>query len=230
MRHPTFSFCASSILLLCAFSSGCRDREVTSYRIPKEKALEMPAAMPAAGGAAAGPSASAAAPAAPAPSGPTGSAPMANTAVPTASGEGLSWTAPSHWVSKPASAMRKATYVANGDGGAVAELSITAFPGDVGGELANVNRWRGQIQLPPLSPAELATAMVRSEQNGLARAVVDFTGKGPDGGPQRVLGAMVPSAGATWFFKFTGPPALLTREKPAFDAFLKTIRVPAATP
>jgi hypothetical protein len=204
---------------LCLASAGCRDREVTAYRVPKEKEASAPetaaqAAQPA-------PST----PNAPAASAPVASAPatMANTAVPTAQGADLIWTAPSHWVVKPASAMRKGSYAVPVQGGTPADLSITAFPGDVGGEAANLNRWRGQIQLPPSSEAELASAVTRFEQGGLKFAVVDF-----DNGQTRVLGAIVPVRGSTWFFKLTGPAAAIAQEKPAFLAFLKTVKAPAA--
>jgi hypothetical protein len=39
-----------------------------------------------------------------------------------------------------------------------------------------------------------------------------------------VLGALVPHAGATWFFKLDGPDAVVAREKSAFIAFLQTLR------
>ncbi len=151
---------------------------------------------------------------------------MANTAVIKAQGADLKWTAPAGWQSKPASAMRKATYTVAGDGGASAELSITAFPGDVGGELANVNRWRGQLGLAPLADAELAGAVTRLTANSLKVAMVDLSGAGADQQPQRLLGAMVPYAGATWFFKFTGPPALLGKEKASFLAFVQSLQAP----
>ncbi len=188
---------------------GCRDREVATYRVPKEK--EAPAAEPA----------TPPAPNSPATSAPAASAQasMANTAVPTAQGAGLAWTAPSHWQAKPASAMRKGSYGVPVEGGAPADLSITAFPGDTGGEVANLNRWRGQVQLPALSEAELAKVVTRFEQNGLKFAVVDF-----DNGQTRVLGAIVPANGSTWFFKLTGPTAAMAKEKDTFLAFLKTVK------
>jgi len=64
---------------------------------------------------------------------------MASTPVTTASGPGLTWTAPAHWKAKPGSAMRKGSYAIAGDGGE-ADLAITAFPGDVGGDLAAISR------------------------------------------------------------------------------------------
>ena len=162
----------------------------------------------------------------PAPAEPAAGAGMAATPVATAQGADLVWTAPAHWQPKQASAMRKGSYTVTGEGGATADLSITAFPGDVGGEVANVNRWRGQISLAPLDATAAAAAVTRLSQNGLAIGFVDFAGT--DANASRILGAMVPQAGSTWFFKLTGPTALLAKEKPAFVEFLKTIK--PATP
>ena len=100
-----------------------------------------------------------------------------------------------------------------------AELAITAFPGDVGGDLANVNRWRGQIGLPPLVAGDLESALTRLTANGLPVAVVDLKG-----GSQRILGAIVPFSGSTWFFKLTGPDAVVAEAKPAFLSYLQTLR------
>jgi len=213
MSFRAFPFAAIAVLLL----ASCRDPQIDSYRIAKETDAAPPAK-------AATPRTAPAPVPAPAPA-PT----MANTAVPTADGPGLAWTAPAHWVAKPASAMRKGTFTITGDAGATADLSITAFPGDVGGDLANINRWRGQIQLPPIAAAELAAATSTVESQGLKLTVVDFTG-GPAATPQRVLGAIVPVGDSTWFFKLTGPAALVAREQPAFAAYLKTIRPAGAKP
>ena len=198
---PALALAAS----LCLTAAGCRDREITTYRAPKEKAPSPPVAA----GAAAGTDATGAPGA------------MANTAVPTADGASLTWTAPAHWQPKAASAMRKGSYTIPAEG-STGDLAITAFPGDVGGEVANLNRWRGQLQLPPAGEAELALAITRFEQDGLTFSVVDF-----DNGQQRLLGAIVPFRGSTWFFKLVGPAAPLAKEKPAFVAFLKTVKAPA---
>ncbi len=206
-------------LLLLLFAA-CRDEKVVSYRIPKEKDPEMPAAA-AANDASATPS-TPAAPGADAGAN-AGAAPnMAATAVPTASGAGLTWTAPAGWKTKPVSAMRKGSFAIAGQGGADADLSITAFPGDVGGELANVNRWRGQLSLPPLAEGDVAASVTRQTQNDLTFTIVDFAGTGAN--PQRILGAMVPFGGATWFFKLMGPDAVVAGAKPDFLAFLKTVK------
>lgn len=186
--------------------TGCRDREVATYRVSKEKETAPPTA---------------AAPETVAPMA-AGQSAMANTPVATAQGADLSWTAPAHWQAKPGSAMRKGSYSVPADG-AAADLSITAFPGDVGGETANLNRWRGQLSLPAADEAALAAAVTRFEQSGLKFTVVDF-----DNGQQRLLGAIVPLRGNTWFFKLMGPAAPLAKEKAAFLDFLKTVKAPAA--
>ncbi len=144
--------------------------------------------------------------------------------MPTASGADLKWTVPANWESKPASAMRKATFVIKGDGGAEAELAISALNGDGGGEQSNLVRWRGQLGLPEISPAEVAAGVTRFEAGGLKMVVADYANDKAT--PPRLLAAIVPVGDATWFFKLTGPAALLEREKPAFLAFLKTIKAP----
>ena len=198
------------LLILSALLGACRDPVVTTYRTAKEASTETTPPVLAAA-------------TAPATSGTD--ATMANTAVATATGAGLTWTAPAHWVAKPASAMRKATFTLTGHDGTTADLAITAFPGDVGGELANLNRWRGQLSLPPITDAEVVSAITRYQYNSLRIAVVDFAGPGANP-PTRMLGAIVPVGSATWFFKLTGPDALVAAEKPAFLAFLQTVKAP----
>jgi hypothetical protein len=206
-RASLTAIAAASLLL-----SACGDEQVATYRVPKEKDAELPMAAASAG--AAQPDAAQGAP----------GTSMADTAVPTASGQDLAWQAPAQWTSKPAGAMRKATYAVPGDGGD-AELSITAFPGDVGGELANVNRWRGQIGLTPLRPEELEATVSHVEANSFNIVVVELASR-PDPNGKGILGAIVPAGGSTWFFKLTGPGATLRSAKPAFLQFLHTVHAP----
>ncbi|MBP6508389.1 MAG: hypothetical protein KA257_12565 [Opitutaceae bacterium] len=194
-RRSVILFTATLSLL-----TACREAKVESYRVPKE-------APP---------------PATAMPSEATG-ADMASTAVPTGT-EHLTWTAPAHWTAKPASAMRKGSFGIKGAGGE-ADLSITAFPGDTGGLLANLNRWRGQIALPPLSDAQLEGHVTHLDANGLHFDVVDFAGTA-NGAPTRILGAVLSRPGETWFFKLMGPDALTASEKAAFADFLKTVKAP----
>lgn len=211
----------AALLLLLLAAGGCRDDQVAAYRIPKE--TEAAAADPALSGGAAP---QAAAPAAPAEAvAPAGG--MDATSVAVASGAALTWTAPLSWIPKPLGPMRKGSFTITGADDTSADLSITAFPGAVGGEWANINRWRGQLSLPPIAESELTGASTRVVVGGLAFTVVDLAGTGDQ--PQRILGAMTPFDQAMWFFKLTGPDALVAAEKPAFLAFLKTVKAPDAT-
>ncbi len=224
--------CSHRLLLVAGFAAllagACRDPKVAAYQVPKEAASDQPAATAAAEVTAdAKPSAMAAAASA-MPAAMPGGMPGAQSAtdphaLATAQGNALSWSAPASWEKKNASTMRKATY-AIGAPDSAAELAISAYPGDVGGEVGNVNRWRGQIGLDPLSDAEATAAIVRIEANGLKIGYVDIAN--PAAG-ERMIGVWVPFEGATWFFKLMGTDAALGREKPGFLEFLKTIK-PAA--
>jgi hypothetical protein len=201
-RHRLLPSLAAALLALSL--TACGEKPVAHYRISKDPASTARAT------ASPGMMAGGAAPAA----GVVGGAHTAARA--------LGWTAPDTWASQPASPPRWATYVVTGADGASAELAVTSFPGDVGGELPNVNRWRGQVLLNPMTPAEHAAAVNRFRVGELEVAVVDFTG-GDAETRVRLLGALVPFKDATWFFKFTGDPAVIEQEKPAFLALLQTL-------
>lgn len=193
---------ACTLLVAACLLGGCKDREIVTYRAPKDPAPAMPA---------------------PGAMAPAGGDAMANTAVPTGS-DTLAWTAPAHWVSKAPSAMRKGSFAVKGENGADADLSITAFPGDTGGLLANLNRWRGQISLPPLAAAELDGALQHFDgAGGMHFDVVDFAGTA-NGVPTRIIGAVQPRTGETWFFKLMGPDALVAAQKQDFLAFLDSVK------
>jgi hypothetical protein len=212
LRSPTYAVVLSLLLL-----GGCRDREITAYRAPKDPVAtlpppaaantdDLPRGHPPIGDAAQ-----------PAPGGDT----MAAAAVPTG-GDSLLWTAPAAWTAKANGPMRKGSYAVKGNG-AEADLSITAFPGDTGGLLANVNRWRGQVSLPPLAEAQLGASVEHLDLGPLHADIVDLAGSA-NGAPTRLLGAIVPLNGETWFFKLLGPDALVAGQKPAFLEFLHTVR------
>jgi hypothetical protein len=114
--------------------------------------------------------------------------------------------------------MRKGSFAIKGDSGE-ADLGITAFPGATGGLEANLNRWRGQVGLPPQAPAEVTAAVEKFSANGLDFLVVDYAGGG-----NRLIGAIVPYGGNSWFFKLMGPDALVAAQKDNFRDFLHTVK------
>ncbi|MDB6113768.1 MAG: hypothetical protein JWQ83_232 [Lacunisphaera sp.] len=214
---PRLSACAAGLLLLL---SSCKDREITSYRAPKDPVITPPG--PVAGLANTNDLPKDHPPIGPVAAPAGGNDSMAATAVPTGS-DSLAWTAPAGWTAMPQRPMRKATFAVRDASGAAADLSITSFPNDTGGLLANVNRWRGQLGLPPLPQNGLAANLEQFDAHGLHFNVVDFAGAA-GGQPTRLLGAVVPYQNETWFFKLMGPDALVAAQKPAFLEFLKTVQ------
>jgi hypothetical protein len=136
-----------------------------------------------------------------------------------AAGEGTAlpkWSAPDNWQPQTPGPMVLASFKA-GD----ATVNVSSFPGDVGGLLANVNRWRSQVGQAPLAPDDLETNLTALD--GGAK-LVDVTGAGA----KRLVGAIVPHGGKTWFYKLTGSDAAVTAQKDAFVHFVMNVRYPDA--
>jgi len=96
------------------------------------------------------------------------------------------WKLPENWVQKAGSEMRFATIEIPTDE-APLEMSVMALPMPPGsGLLSNVNRWRGQIGLAPISQADLAAETKQLEVAGTTATLVNLVGK---------LGAAAPAAG-----------------------------------
>lgn len=132
------------------------------------------------------------------------------------------WKVPSHWVVGGPRAMRLASFEIPGEGNASGDLSISTLASGGGGLLANVNRWRGQAKLNPVDEATLAKeAQTIALPGGQKATVVDLGGAGPT----RILGAIVPDGDKSWFFKLTGPDALVVKERENFLAWLKSIEL-----
>ncbi|PTX99550.1 hypothetical protein DB346_17080 [Verrucomicrobia bacterium LW23] len=139
------------------------------------------------------------------------------------------WKLPAGWEEKEARPPRIATISIPAPAGAPqgtgpAEVSITAFPGDVGGVLANVNRWRGQIGLQPITGDELAKQaqpfpLRAGDPVPATPAATLFYYEGPSA---TLLAAIVSKDGSSWFFKATGPAATLAPQKQAMIDFVQS--------
>lgn len=139
--------------------------------------------------------------------------------------EPLTWTAPAHWKTKTASATRRASYAVPMNEGSDADLSISVLGGAAGGLPANINRWRAQLALPELPPGEVTGTTESIPAGGLMFTFIDIAGKSGDASVRMLVGA-ASFEGQTWFFKLTGPDEGVAAEKPAFVAFLRTVKSP----
>lgn len=183
------------------FFAGCAERRIESYEIAKELVSSAGGAANHAEHAHSDASAGAAAEAA----GP------------------LTWEAPLHWKTKPASAMRRASFGVPMADGTEADLSISVLGGSAGGLPANVNRWRAQLGLPELGAEEIARMAETISAVGITFALFDLAGK-PNGAEVRMLAAVAEFEGQSWFFKLTGHDHCIGVEKPAFVAFLRSVK------
>jgi hypothetical protein len=148
-----------------------------------------------------------------------GITPPKEAAVAPAGDGSVSWQLPDGWAPVNGSSARYATISITGADGSKGELAVTHFPGDVGGDLANVNRWRAQIGLPTIDAAALVSNITQVTAGPKTIKIMDATG------PQnRCAAGWAAHGGETWFFKFTGPDALVGAEKAKFTAFLESIR------
>jgi hypothetical protein len=129
------------------------------------------------------------------------------------------WVVPSGWKDGGSRPMRLASFEipdASGPG----DVSVTALSGEAGGLLANVNRWRGQVGLPPWTEEALKKESVSvPSAGGDAGVLVDLPGA-----EKRILGAIFSHGGQSWFFKMTASKALAGREKAAFEGFVRSVR------
>ena len=94
--------------------------------------------------------------------------------------------------------------------------------------LDNVNRWRGQIQLPPLSSADdpaVGTEMVGKAGKLIVSHMVSESAV-LDGKKAAISTAILKVEGMTWFFKITGDEALVEANREKFEEFARSATFP----
>jgi hypothetical protein len=181
-------------VLALAASAACSREDVTHTRVAKA-----PPPMPAAGA----------------------RVPVEGARLPLAARRGgLQWTLPTGWSEKPGGQMRVATLQAPVAGRL--DASVVVLPGPAGGELANVNRWRNQIGLPPLDADALARARSTVRTKAGTVKVYDFTSEAAP--PTRVVAGLAEAKGDTWFVKMTGDAGAVAAARDDFMKLLGSLR------
>jgi len=134
----------------------------------------------------------------------------------------LKWTLPDGWQEKPLSQMRVGSFSAPGKDGQSADVSIIPLP-SAGPEmeLANLNMWRGELQLPKVDKAESEPVTIGASQGKL----FDI---GDSKTPGRIMVAVLDQGGTSFYFKMRGDNATVGGQKPAFLEFLKSVSFEAA--
>ena len=107
--------------------------------------------------------------------------------------------------------MRIGNYAVSNQAGESLDFSITTFPGQVGGVLANVNRWLGQVGIEPTDEAGLSEYLSdRTIDDKPAKLVIAESDK------QALYAAIVFHEGRSWFLKLMGDVGLARAEKENF--------------
>ncbi|MDA7978071.1 MAG: hypothetical protein MPJ50_04795 [Pirellulales bacterium] len=99
---------------------------------------------------------------------------------------------------------------------------------------ANLERWYGQFTQPDGSSTKDKAKVEKKELASLKVVVVDIPGTFKDqAGPfapatmrenYRMLAAIIPTAGGTWFAKFVGPAKTVEENAKAFQAMLESLK------
>jgi hypothetical protein len=143
-------------------------------------------------------------------------APAADTAAPSDSAASK-WKIPAGWKTLAAGQMQAAKFAVPDVGAAKAEVTISIFPSDTGGLLANIRRWRGQIGLADASEQELLRLATPLDPTLANSTLVDINNKG-----KRLVGAVVPRSGQWYFYKLLGDSDAVAPQKNAFVEFAKS--------
>jgi len=142
----------------------------------------------------------------------------------------LVFEAPNSWIPQENSPVRYASYRIPSEDGPEGDFSVTYVKAeDYAGLRANVNRWRRQLDLEPLSRSEIegrASQLVSREH---VFTLVDIVRTGPTAGEaqsrgdRRLLAAVLERGSRVWFFKLEGPDDLLREHVGAFESLLESV-------
>ncbi len=200
--------------------AGCPDDQVSHTRIVHEPAAA-PAAAPSApmGAPMAAPMAGSPAGADSAPAAPprmAGDVPVP----PKPSGsDGLTWTLPQGWSEERTGGIRYATLKPPGAAGV--DASVVVLPGPAGGELANVNRWRGQLGLAPVDEAQLASLRKTVQTKVGPVELFDFSSDGSQ--KSRLVAGLLFVNDSSWFFKMMGDAGAVGAALPGFTHLVESL-------
>jgi hypothetical protein len=145
-------------------------------------------------------------------------------AAPKASARSIAWTLPEGWTQSVASGPRTASLKPAVAGHV--EVSLTVLPGAAGGDLANVNRWRGQLGLSALDEAAIASLRRTVQSKAGPFNLYDFTSEGEK--KSRMIVALAALGAGTLFVKMLGDAAPVGAARKDFLSLVEGIHVVAA--
>jgi hypothetical protein len=141
-----------------------------------------------------------------------------------------SWQVPPEWKEEAPTDMVLAKFLVPGQSGSKADVTVVVLPGESGGLVANVNRWRRQVGLAPIDQSECDKLVSSLDLPGGKAMLVDMTGKDASGQPARLIAVVVPRGEDTWFYKMLGDAQVAEQARPAFMRFVQSAQYAQATP
>lgn len=138
------------------------------------------------------------------------------------------WVVPEGWTDKPSTGgMRIASYAINAPDGRSVDVSVIPLSGPSGSILDNVNRWRDQVGLGPVTEGDLAGQRQSVKIGEIDGELFEMVSEQPLLDNQfkiRTLAALLPLPGTTVFFKATGEDALVRENTEKFKAWLASVQ------
>ena len=138
----------------------------------------------------------------------------------------LVWSVPEAWIEQDLTSFRLSSYQVSTQSNGIGDFSVVKFPGDAGGILANVNRWRGQLGLSSISVDDLASLFVRVEHPFLSITFLELHRVNKmlssDDIESMYVGFFMYD-NESYFFKLTGSKTLLQLNRESFITILKSI-------
>lgn len=137
--------------------------------------------------------------------------------------QGITYDKPASWQAQtPTSSMLLAMYESTSARGN-AVVTVSRLNGDGGGLLPNINRWRGQLGLEPVTSLAMQPVSIL-EVAGSQATLVDLTGTADNFAGQRMLMGVITRPGETWYFKLTGSAEVAEEQKAQFISVIESAR------
>lgn len=128
---------------------------------------------------------------------------------------GIAFIKPDEWIQVRATTITLYAFEAV-NGKQKASITVSRVGGS---KTANVNRWRGQLGLEPLSDAEIEKSLVTFPVGSRKGGLVQLQNE-----TQAMLGLMIEDGDQTVFVKLTGDPETAAKERERFETFARSLK------
>ena len=133
----------------------------------------------------------------------------------------LIWENPNSWVSSEGSSMRLASFAIPYSGG-TGDLSVIQLGGDGGGLKSNVNRWRRQLNLEPISIIEIEKNIIKKKGLLGTYTIIQIVNQEMD---NAFLCTIIPIGNYTIFVKLSLKPIGMIEVKDDFITFCSSLNI-----